>query len=408
MHEADKVPAEQNRADKDHSLDAAAALLEGARAPEDVFGALGGSADEQLKVLAATFRRLARAVHPDRYCGAATEGRAKALFQEMTSWRDAAERKIGEGTYGDGRTASSTPPTPPTPWVIQTRRRTFILKERIATGDLADVYDAVMRDDDSAGGDGGDAGGASGSPTRPCVLKVARSPADNDLMENEARVAAALYPAAQPEERTYRSFAKPLDSFVLRSGGGVHRRINVFARADGFISLAEVLRAHPRGIAVQDLAWIFKRLLVAVGFAHERGVVHGAVVPANVLVHPVSHGGKLVDWCYAVKAGGTLRAISAPCRSFYPPEVLAKKPASSHTDIFLATKTAVALLGGDVSTNAMPARVPASLQAFLRGCLLPSQRARPDDAWALHDEFKEVMARVIGERRYRPLPMPAR
>ena len=44
---------------------------------------------------------------------------------------------------------------------------------------------------------------------------------------------------------------------------------------------------------------MWRRLLTALGWAHRARLVHGAVFPEHVLIHPELHGLVLVDWCYA-------------------------------------------------------------------------------------------------------------
>ena len=56
----------------------------------------------------------------------------------------------------------------------------------------------------------------------------------------------------------------------------------------------------------------------------------------------------------------------------------------------------------------MPDSVPPQFRAFLGSCLIEAQARRPDDAWALHEELDELLQRLVGKPRYRPLAMPAR
>jgi hypothetical protein len=60
---------------------------------------------------------------------------------------------------------------------------------------------------------------------------------------------------------------------------GLQRRANVIGRLTGFRTLAQVRAAYPRGVDPRDAAWMWRRLLVAVGAAHRAGVIHGAVLP---------------------------------------------------------------------------------------------------------------------------------
>lgn len=85
-------------------------------------------------------------------------------------------------------------------------------------------------------------------------------------------------------------------------------------------------------------------------------------------------------------------------RSWYPPEVLAGRPAGPDLDIWLATRCMTELLGP---------RLPDPLAAFARGCRLASPRRRPDDAWALLAELDDLLGRLYGPRRFRPFAMPA-
>ena len=229
------------------------------------------------------------------------------------------------------------------------------------------------------------------------LLKIARDPADNDLMRREAITLARLREAIDPALLSY--FPRLVGAQVRDDPrSGIRRHVNLIGQLTGFRSLAEVRTAFPAGIDPRDAAWIWRRLLVAVGAAHRAGVIHGAVLPEHVLIHPAEHGLVLVDWCYSVPApAGRVPAVVQRYLRWYPPEVLAGDPAGPDLDIWLVTQCMTELIG---------ALRPARMAAFARGCLLASPRRRPQDAWLLLAEFDELLERLYGPRTFRPFAMP--
>jgi aminoglycoside phosphotransferase (APT) family kinase protein len=109
-------------------------------------------------------------------------------------------------------------------------------------------------------------------------------------------------------------------------------------RLNGFVPLSRITTA----VDPRDATWMWRRLLVGLGWVHRAGVVHGAIVEDHVLIHPGEHG--LVDWCYSGNA-----------------------------------------------------------ERFADGCLYGAPRMRPQDAWALLEEFDELLNKLYGPRTFRPL-----
>nr|WP_296066512.1 hypothetical protein [uncultured Actinoplanes sp.] len=143
------------------------------------------------------------------------------------------------------------------------------------------------------------------------LLKIPRSPRDNDMMTAEAEALRKLRADGDPRFRPYAP--ELLDSFTHEDAGRRRRVVNVLERLDGFVPLSEVHDLDPR-----DAAWMWRRLLVALGWAHRAGVVHGAVFEEHVLIHPAEHGVVLVDWCLAA-ARGARRAPAFPLRAAHFP-----------------------------------------------------------------------------------------
>ena len=142
------------------------------------------------------------------------------------------------------------------------------------------------------------------------LLKMARDPADNDLMRREATALTRLQDVVDPALLAY---FPPLVATGQRDDArsGIRRHVNLIGALSGFRSLADVRAAFPAGVDPRDAAWMWRRLLVAIGAAHRAGVIHGAVLPEHVLIHPAVHGLVLVDWCYSVSGPAAGRVAAA-------------------------------------------------------------------------------------------------
>jgi hypothetical protein len=285
------------------------------------------------------YRRLVKIVHPDVAPASRTRTATQAFARLSALW---AER--------DGRT-------------MTTGRGTYRVGALVTAGDIANLY-AV---DDA-------------------LLKLPRRPADNDLMAAEARALSRLETDGDPRHRAYGP--RLIESFTHEDPTGVRRTVNVLERLSGFVPLAQLRRQ----IDPRDAAWMWRRLLAGLGWAHRAGVVHGAVLPGHILIHPAEHGLALVDWCYSVAPGERIPALVTQFRDFYPPEVPAREAATPATDIYLAT----AVMRHIVKDP------PAAMRRFIGGCLYDAPRMRPQDAWQLLAELDELLENLYGPRTFRP------
>jgi serine/threonine protein kinase len=239
-------------------------------------------------------------------------------------------------------------------------------------------------------------------PTVKGLLKVVRDVKDSDLIANEGIILGKLFPQDEEDAKFYRYLPRLLERFPLRSG----KSVSIMPLYEGYVPLSDVIKAFPAGLDFRDVVWMFKRTLVGIGFAHKNGVVHGAILPPHVLVHPIEHGAKLLDWSFAIEAGDHIHGISGGYWDYYPPEVFEKEKALPATDIFMAAKCVVALLGGNVKTNEIPTLVPEKIRNFFYKCLVKNASRRPQDAWDLHTEFDKLLKEVVGKPTYRKLTMP--
>lgn len=344
--------------------------LAGARHPVDVFGALDG---EPARALKQRYRQLAAVAHPDSNPGRAAE--SQAAFHELAHWHTLAQRQIAQGSYGLAPRIS-----------VATPRGTYTGYAAPLAGDLCDLFPA----------DGGE----------PVLIKVARSPRNNDLLAAEAlaltRIAREI--EGQPLRAHFPTLVEPV---MLRDADGAQRRANVLRAEHEYVSLADVIAAYPQGVHPADAAWMFNRVLAALATAHDAGLVHGAVLPPHVLVRLSDHNGVLLDWCYSVELGDQVKAVSRPHAAHYPPEVLARQPATPATDTYMAAALLARLLGGEPTGHGLPAAVPQPLAALLRAALLQAPQRRFAGAWQLFDAFGEIVGALYGPRRFRPFTMPA-
>lgn len=366
-----------------------AQLLDKARQPEDVFGKLEGNQAEALRV---AYRNLTKVTHPDRYLDAPDQVMAEQAFRALQNWASNAEEKITCGTYGQDSTSNSSP----APVLVRHRKHTYLVQATpFAQGDLCNLYHCARTFD--------------GKETA-AIFKVARQPADNDLVVQEASVLRQL--AANQEYKQFHAYVPQLvDSFDYRDPlSPVSRSVNVLAYEEGpYFSLQDVRACYLQGIDPKDMAWMWRRLLIALGFAHTCGMIHGAVLPSHVLIQPEQHGLTLIDWSYAASnptLGAYIPAIVSEYQAWYPPEVLSKEPPSPSTDLYMGALCMIYLLGGDPITGVMPDSTPKRMQSFFRGVALKKPAQRPQHALTLLDEFTDLIERLWGPRTFRTFSMP--
>lgn len=335
-----------------------------AKTPEQVFGKL---ADE--KTLKQEFRRLSRIVHPDMNGGAV---KAETAFNLLVTWHGRAKFKLDNGTYGDENALANT-------INIVSKRGEYYIVELIKAGDLANVYLALDKNGQLV------------------TVKAIRSHTNNDLGRNELTVIKAIEQKCGTLP-TFGHIPMVLDSFQIRQDGA-QKQVNVFRAMDrqgGWVTVEDVLQHYPEGIDLRDAAWMFNRLLGALLVTHQSGYIHGAVTPSHVMLHLPTHNGVLIDWSYAVKEGQTAKAVTPEMQDYMPSEILAKKPLSFGTDLFMAAKILLRLVGGE---NELP-KHPPSVRGLFRACLL-SQNVRLNDVNEVYEDFSKLLNALYGPRKFR-------
>jgi serine/threonine protein kinase len=367
--------------------------LKSANRPEDVFGTLVGDSDEQMRKAKNIYRRLAKLTHEDLY-PVSVKPIARESFVILNGLWEQAQNKIKNNTYGNHAVGTSTK-IAYQPREIKLRNKTLILEDILAQGSFSTVYKANYEGID---------------PREFVVVKIARTPQDNELLEHEMETLNIFQlKDSNPDMEEFLSVqrmyaSKPLTSFYISGENGTKHRAIILSSPNFRSFTLETLRKEkfPDGLLPVDVWWIFRRLLLTLWMAHLKDTVHGAVTPEHVLVYPDDHGLELLDWTCSCKIGKKVVAYNPAYRQFYAPEIFAKKPVSPATDIYMAGATAIYMLGGDHTKDFIPTSIPASIIALLRKCVQKDMNKRPQDAEKFHGEF----GKALGKRAFHKMIVP--
>ena len=333
--------------------------------------------DAKLQELKKAYRKLVIHIHPDRV-EAWNKDTATTAFTRLTDLYNQAVEAVNGGTVGKVRQSA----------VFATTTATH--KLGVAHDEWSDMAACYGAQSIVAGN------------TVNSFVKIARTPLDNDLIGVEADAISKLRDGGDPKRTVY--YPKLIDTFGAKLDVG-RVRANVFEYLEGFVNLEQVKQARPNGLDPLDAAWMWRRLLWALDYVHDKGIVHGAVLPQNVMILPAQHGLVLADWAYSVGLRGKvypqLKAVVGKYRNWYPTDVLAKKSVSSKMDIIMAARTFVYLMGGNPLSGELPNTVPGRIQAYFKELAVKGADNVPAAAFKYEDVLQQL-GRPYYPRAFRP------
>ena len=270
----------------------------------------------------------------------------------------------------------------------------WALDQRIASGDIADVY----------------SGQRARWPTELVIIKLLRDRTDEAQFNNEWDVLQRLQQSEAPGSDTFTMLLpQPVRHGDIRTGLHAGQRASIFRWTSGFYhSFEEVRQAYPRGIPPRASIWIWRRILEILSFIHNSGIVHGAVLPSHLLVQENEHGVKLVGYGAAGQPGQRLRAISQHQASIYPESIQSHSNLTQQLDIVMSARCVVEILGGNPKTGSLPNTLPPRLARLVQKIALARPASSSDlNAWTLREELGAIANEVFGSAQFIPIVMPS-
>lgn len=324
--------------------------------------------------------RALRGVSECEYCG-----RTLLSTGAPGRWGSAADlsRELPEGPWrGEGAEK------------IRVGDRRVVVLGRLAEGDGCDVF--LARSD-----------------SRLAELLLLKAPRTTEAEAHLTRGWRALERLQESETQGAEFFSGLLPQQVAlgRIGGAKGRFCGIYRYRSGFVhTFEDLLAEHRGGVDGKAIVWLWKRVLELLGWVHQSGWVHGAVLPQHLLVHARDHGVTLVGWSAATSnaraAREPLPLTSEPRRAFYPEAQWQGRPATPASDLTMTARCVLYALGGDVEARRVPASVPAAISALLEAYLDDGGAGRTDDAWALKERVSEAGRAAYGPPRFNRLRMP--
>ncbi len=382
--------------------------LKNATSAEDVFGPLSGAPTEELRERAKkVWRTLVKATHEDLYSGPAEKKLANEAFAFLQYfWKEVCERL-------DGSASDTQKNAPFADVTFATTKYTYAVVRRIHVGKTCAIFEGVATVKKGR------------STSLPVVVRVPHSLDDNDLMEREADNLLALRqkadnsfinPGDKENKETFLSrVPRLLESLQLEEPGVIGKKtVNTFllppGLEKGWCSLESIRAHYPHGVSTRVMVFIWNRILEALTLAHLSSVLHGAVTPNHVLIHPETHLGQLVDWTASVQIGkgeNVPYVDSDTYGGYFPDEFLdTKSIPSPASDIYMSAWCMVYILGGDPKESDIPASVEKQIRGFLNRCVQPKRSLRPQTAEAAYKELRRIACDLFGAPKFVEFSVP--
>lgn len=370
--------------------------IKDAKYPEDLFGIV-----EPRRI----YIQLQKFVHPDKHIESsdtvqklATE--ASALLNHI--WATAAIA-IDKGEYGERKTAIKASPE----ITFASKHHQYKLATKIHTGGTCAVFEGSVWDRTLTYAN--------------AIIRIPHSYIDNDLMQREAKVLSKLrekekylLDSGKDIAEASQQFARRLPIFIesikLKSPSTPkqYKVVNTFMHmpefSTGWYNLEQVRTKYYGGIDARHAVWIWRRVIEGMTFAHGAGVIHDALTPQHIIIHPESHLAQIVDWTSARIVGEDMARpySNKKWEHWYPPE---GKYSSVRGDIYQLACTILYLLGGDPFEMRVPYEVPETIKALLNICLQPKARMRICSMSELYNALDKAAETAYGPRKFIPFTM---
>jgi len=270
----------------------------------------------------------------------------------------------------------------------------WAIDECIAHGDISDVY----------------TGQRARWPTELVVIKLLRDRKDIALFDNEWDALQGLQRSEAPGVDTFTTLLPQLIAHgYISAGSYAGQRVSVFRWISGFHhTFEDVIKAYPQGIPPRASIWVWRRMLEILSFIHNSGMVHGGVLPSNLLIQENEHGVRFVGYSAAGPFGDKLRTISPRYESFYPKSARTGSALTPQLDLVMSARCIVALLGGNPADGSLPSTIPAKLSRLIqRIALTDLNNSTNEDAWTIREELGAIAKEVFGAPQFIPIVMPS-
>lgn len=254
----------------------------------------------------------------------------------------------------------------------------WIVSDPFAKGDLCDLYNAQNVKDEK----------------QKAIFKLARSPKDTDLLEEEYVSLGILNNSKEIGADNFKKYIPKALERMEVSG----KRANIISFASETHSLADLMELFPTGFDFRHCVWMLNRALSALGFIHLTGIVHGAITPEHLLYGPVTHSLTIVDWCCSttLESNKHMPLVFSKWKDVYPPEINRK----------MATYTSIDLYMLFASMKLTKCRIPKRFNSLFDWVLVASPGSRPSDAFKVQERLISLADEEYGPVKYLKLDIP--
>lgn len=207
---------------------------------------------------------------------------------------------------------------------------------------------------------------------------------DAELLKREAKLLWNVYHYSLP---AMRDFFKTSDGSYIIAMSFVEGK-----------TLDKIIQKH-NALHPEEVCWISQRLLNALHYLHNKGVIHGDVKPPNVIIQPKEHNAVLVDYGLASLHPTRVSKAIGYTPVFVAPEIVENKPPIPESDLYCLGLTMLYALGGDPIAKTYPDHVPKQLQEFCNNLIRYNPVDRPH--WEAEDlvaKLSDIRFEVFGRR----------